>query len=714
MNGSLDTKNNALKCAADAAAQDMTCVSAQVDNALKCAATDDSATDAAALKRNLALAKQEALLYKTMLEERERRIADLENSSSWKITAPLRFAGRLARIALKSLAAVRYIPKFVGFAREHSFGEAAHQAKHAFKRLIRSGAVLGLMVQVNYEVTPEERRKQEQHAFSKNISFSILTPMYNTIPEYFKELLDSLYAQTYANWQLCLADASDEQSDNGRVSSDMAIAAAEADSRILYKKLECNEGISPNTNAALAMATGDYIVLLDHDDLLHPSALYEFALAIDASAKNGAEADMLYSDEVRFLKTPATAFDPNFKPDFSPDLLRSYNYITHLLVFSRKLQQKVGLFDPECSGSQDYDMALRLSEHASKIVHIPKLLYFWRQNDSSFSAGKKQLVTCMYAAKHALKNHLERLDMPGEIVDLNYMTIYRIRYKIKEEPLVSIIIPNKDHVQDLSKCLDSIYERSTYRNFQILVVENNSEAQETFHYYQTIESKGKARVLVYQGDGGFNFSAINNFAAREAKGDYLLFLNNDIEVVSPDWLQEMLGFAQRKDVAAVGARLLYPDKTVQHAGVVLGINGVAGHAHKGMPVSHTGYMFRLQVAQNFLAVTGACLMVSKDKFWQVNGFDESLAVAFNDVDFCLRLHEAGYVNVFTPYAELFHYESKSRGYEDTPEKKKRFANESRQLRLRWVNLLQDTDPYYNPNLTLFREDFSVQVKEEKK
>ncbi|MDR2587579.1 MAG: glycosyltransferase family 2 protein [Coriobacteriales bacterium] len=556
--------------------------------------------------------------------------------------------------------------------------------------------------------------QQRSHVFRNRHSFSILVPLYNTPLGFLRPMIESVQNQSYEHWELCLADASDDaHTEVGACCQEYA----QADPRIVYQKLTENRGIAANTNSALELAGGDYCALLDHDDVLHPSALYAVAECIEAQG-----ADMVYTDEITFSGAPEDGYFAHFKPSFSPDTLRSYNYICHFLVFSRELQRRVGLFKSECDGSQDYDFILRLSEQATCIRHIPRILYYWRAHPHSVAAGAEAKTYALAAAKRALSAHLARVGLAGSVEDASLPTVYRIRYKLQGEPLVSIIIPNKDHAEDLGRCLESIVAKSSYRNYELLIVENNSTQSETFAFYQTLKqgkigqagSAGSCQSLpvpleVLEYEGGFNFSAINNFAVRRARGEVLLFLNNDTEVISPDWIQEMLMFAQRPDVAAAGARLLYPDGTVQHAGVILGIGGVAGHAHKTFRRDEPGYASRLQLAQNISAVTGACLMVRKEVFEEVGGFDEDFSVAFNDIDLCMRFRAQGYLNVFTPFAELYHHESKSRGLEDTAEKLKRFRGESLMFQRRWSRELEAGDPYYNPNLTLAHEDFSLQT-----
>lgn len=546
--------------------------------------------------------------------------------------------------------------------------------------------------------TKKELRAQRNTMFPKDVKFSILVPLYNTPQKFLKHMIRTVLKQTYANWELCLADGSDvEHGDVRRICE----RYAKKDPRIRYRKLEKNMGISGNTNACMDMATGDYIALFDHDDLLHPAALYENMKAI---CEQGA--DFIYTDENTFHDTPSDAFCPHFKPDYAPDTLRANNYICHFTTFSRDLLEKTGKFRPECDGSQDFDMVLRLTENASKIVHIPKILYYWRAHRGSVAENVGAKPYVIEAAKRAIRDHLQRVGLKGEVLDSMVPSMYRLRYEIEGTPLVSILIPNYEHKADLEKCLNSVYEKSTYQNFEIIVIENNSTSQEIFAFYEEIKKKwNNLKVVVW--DGPFNYSAINNYGAQFASGQHILLLNNDTEVISPDWIQEMLMYSQRKDVGAVGAKLYYPDNTIQHAGLGIGLLAVAGHLHRGFERNHPGYMGRLIYAQNLSAVTAACVMIRRDVWDEIGGLDESFAVAFNDVDMCMRIRKAGYLIVWTPYAELYHYESKSRGLEDTQEKRKRFERELHQFRIRWAKELAGGDPYYNPRLPLDREDFGL-------
>lgn len=549
---------------------------------------------------------------------------------------------------------------------------------------------------VRFKISGRRRKKESATVFEKDIKFSIVVPLYNTPIKFLKQMIDSVTNQTYANWQLCLADGSDNQHNYVE-----EYVKSITDKRICYKKLTENKGIADNTNECIAMADGDYIALFDHDDLLHPSALFEMMRAICDK-----DADFVYTDEVTFVGRPNNITIYNFKPDFSPDTLRSYNYICHFTAFKRQLLDEVGGFNREYDGSQDYDLILRLTEKAKNVVHIPKALYFWRSHKTSVASDVSAKPYVVESAKRALAAHLERVGFCGRVEDATVPTTYKIQYDIVGEPLVSIIIPNKDHSDDLKKCLNSVYKKSTYKNFEIIVVENNSTEQKTFEYYKEAEAK-YSNLKVITWEKGFNYSAINNFAVKESKGEYVLLLNNDIEIITDDWIEQMLMYAQRSDVGAVGAKLYYDDDTIQHAGVIVGLGGVAGHSHKGFARENPGYMARAAIAQNLSACTAACLMMRKDVYNEVGGLDEGYAVAFNDIDFCMKIRKADYLIVFTPFAEFYHYESKSRGDEDTPEKRARFNSEIFRFQERWEKELKAGDPYYNPNLSLDSEDFSL-------
>ncbi len=551
----------------------------------------------------------------------------------------------------------------------------------------------------------KELDEQRGHVFPIEVKFSIVVPLYNTPERFLNDMIQSVESQTYGDWELCLADGSDEQHAYVEL---VCRRYAEKDGRVLYKKLDENTGISGNTNACIDMASGDYIAFMDHDDVLHPAALYNVMGAI---CEHGA--DLIYTDEKVFRKSPNDAITPHYKPDYAPDSLRANNYMCHFTAVKRSFMETVGRLDPEMDGSQDFDFMLRATEKTDKIVHVPKVLYYWRSHPDSVAGRDDAKPYAADAARRAVQAHLERVGLEGEVLDTPILALFRIKYKIYGEPLVSILIPNKDHREDLSRCLDSIFEKTTYGNFEIIVIENNSTDDDIFEYYDEIQYKWPmVRVVawrhsIYKAPDYFNYSAINNFGAEYAKGDYLLLLNNDTEVIAPDWIQEMLMFAQRGDVGAVGAKLYYPDGTIQHAGIGIGIYPLAGHYHRNFPHDHCGYMGRLIYAQDLSAVTGACLMVPRAVWDQIGGLDDSFEVACNDVDMCLRIRKAGYLVVWTPYAELYHYESKTRGLDDElPERKKRFFEETDRMKERWAEFLEAGDPYYNPNLTREGEDLS--------
>lgn len=551
----------------------------------------------------------------------------------------------------------------------------------------------------------EEAKRQSEMRFPRKIKFSILVPLYNTPEKFLRQAIDSVRAQTYGRWELCLADGSDEEHDEvGQICKEYAAS----DSRILYRKLAKNEGISGNTNACLGMASGDYIALFDHDDVLHPGVLFEYMKAICEQ-----NADYIYCDEATFKgnKTIDDMITLHFKPDFAPDNLRANNYICHFSAFDRNLLEGMQLFRSEFDGSQDHDMILRLTSRAKHVVHVPKLLYYWRSHAGSVAADISAKSYAIDAAKGAVAAHLKQQGFENfEILSTKaFETIFQIKYEIKGNPLVSIVIPNKDHVEDLTRCITSILENSTYENYEIIVVENNSTSEEIFAYYKKIQQNPAVKVITYEGE--FNYSRINNLGVSKAKGEYILLLNNDTQVITLDWIEELLMYAQRPDVGAVGAKLYYEDRTIQHAGVVLalGQHRTAGHSHYRVSCNNLGYMGRLCYAQNVMAVTGACLMMSRKLFQELGGLDESFAVSLNDVDLCIRAWKAGRVNVFTPFAELYHYESVSRGLDDQGEKAQRYNRESEAFRAKWKELLEKGDPYYNPNFSLDRSDFALKI-----
>ena len=509
-------------------------------------------------------------------------------------------------------------------------------------------------------------------------TISILTPLYNTPEKYLREFLDSFVNQTAPNGQLCLADASDaEHADVKRIVEEYQTK----NQRIVYKKIE-NKGIAANTNAAAELATGEYLALADHDDILAPHALYTMGKAILQLRAQGEPDGFLYSDEALFSKSIQRPMVAHFKPDYAPDYLLCCNYICHLAVFQKALWDEIGGERPECDGSQDHDLFLRLVEKTGGAAHVPQVLYYWRVHAGSTSGGTDAKPYVAAAAKKALADHLARTGRTGTVEDGLFPSTYRVKWDIVGDPKVSILIPNKDHTDDLEKCLHSIWTKTSWENFEVIVIENNSTDPATFTYYKEARQRYDGLQVVNYPQKGFNFSGINNFGRQYASGDYLLLLNNDVEVRNADWLTELL-------------------RQCAHLG------GYAGHSHKYRKAGGSGYMFRAATVQDFSAVTGACLLVKTSVWDEVGGLDEAFAVAFNDVDFCLRVRDAGYRIAWTPYAQLTHYESKSRGGDEKdPVKARRFAAEQQRLYAVHgkANILHD--PYYNPNLTMDREDFS--------
>ena len=640
--------------------------------------------------------KNEQLAYRLSASQREvedltRKLDKIKGSIFWKLAKPARVVINYC-IATKNRILCHGNPKGI-----------AHKllSKYREKKAIRIHGTGSFP-------SAAERKKEETTVFPKDVTFSILVPLYNTPERFLREMIESVTAQTYGKWELCLADGSDDAHDFvGRICQEYR----QKDSRIKYQKLAKNEGISGNTNECYKMATGNYIALFDHDDLLHPCVLFAYMQAICEK-----DADYIYCDEATFKGNSIDhMITLHFKPDFAPDNLLANNYICHFSVFSRELLESGELFRSQFDGSQDHDMILRLTAKAKHIVHIPRILYYWRSHKGSVASSIDAKTYAIDAAKGAVADHLTKLGYRNFEIESTraFATIFRIKYELTSRPLVSIIIPNKDHVDDLSRCVESIINLSTYDNYEIVIVENNSETAEIRTYYEEISRHPRVQVVEYKGD--FNYSKINNFGVQYAKGEYLLLLNNDTEVITPDWMEELLMYAMRKDVGVVGAKLYYPDKTIQHAGIVIGLGAhrTAGHTHYRIPEANVGYMGRLCYAQDVTAVTGACMMVSKALYEELGGLDESFTVALNDVDFCLRVREKGLLNIFTPFAELYHYESKSRGSDKKDERALRYQQESDRFRVKWADALAKGDPYYNPNFSLDHSDFTVNWKKPK-
>lgn len=548
-----------------------------------------------------------------------------------------------------------------------------------------------------YVPTEETLEKQRKRKFTHAPLISVVVPAFKTPRLFLCQMLDSLLAQTYTNWELCIANGSPEDAEKAEVLK----AYAAKDKRIRFQNLKENLGIAENTNAAFSMAEGEFVGLLDHDDLLAPNALYEIALALEHEPG----ADVVYTDEDKVTTDLSEHFQPHLKPDFNLDLLRSNNYICHFFVVRRSIVEKTGGFRREFDGAQDYDFIFRCVEEARKVAHVPEILYHWRTHKASTADNPASKMYAFDAGKRAIEAHLKRTGIKGTVSHTQDLGFYRVKYPVQGQPLVSVIIPNKDEKDSLKACLDSIRENAVYDNYEIIIVENNSVSEEIFHYYKELSKDSRIRLLRWK--KAFNYSAINNFGAKHANGEYLLFLNNDVTVITPEWMREMLGVCQRPEVGAVGVKLIYPDDTIQHAGCVVGMGGIAGHMFVDMPANRTGYLHKASLLQDMSAVTAACMMMKKDVFEQVGGFTEELAVAFNDVDLCLKVNKAGYLVVYNPYAQLYHAESKTRGAEDDKGKVRRFQTEIEYMRCHWLDILKNGDPYYNKNLSLTKWNYSL-------
>ncbi len=637
------------------------------------------------LERNAFLAERIAELEEEK-EELSFKLNRIKNNPVWKASAPAR--------------------------------KAMHFCIRNAKRVKNLGGPRGILMKLDYKkrereamkqygtksFPDEEKRKlEEETVFEYAPLISILVPLYNTDKQMLKEMIDSVMWQTYKNWELCLADGSDDAHSYVKETVD-----SYNDPRIKYLKLEKNEGISGNTNKCLTLATGEYIGLFDHDDVLHPEALYEYVKVINEKG-----ADYIYCDETTFKSGNIDhMLTMNFKTDYAVDNLRANNYICHFSVFKRTLLEGTELFRTKFDGSQDHDMILRLTDRAKCIVHVPRLLYYWRCHSGSVASNISAKEYAIAAAKGAVADHLRSHGYTDfKITGTRaFETIFKIRYKINGTHKISIVIPNKDHTEDLERCVNSILDKSTYTNYEIIIVENNSTEKKTFECYEDLKKlSDKIQVVTYEGK--FNYSLVNNFGVTFATGEYILLLNNDTEVITVNWLEELLMYAQREDVGAVGAKLYYPDKTIQHAGVVIGLGAhrTAGHTHYKQSRENLGYMGRLCYTQDVTAVTGACLMVKKSLWDELGGLSPEFEISLNDVDFCLRLRKLGKLNVFTPFAELYHYESVSRGLDDQGEKAERYNRESELFRNKWKAELEAGDPYYNPNFSLDRSDYSLKI-----
>lgn len=552
--------------------------------------------------------------------------------------------------------------------------------------------------------TEEELARQRAMFFERPIKISVAVPVYKTPEKFLRAMIESVMAQTYPFWELCMVDASPvisskKDSQKKTMLTDIIQEYMVKDERIRCQILDSNGGISENMNRALGMAKGEFVGFLDHDDLLEPDALFEMVQMILADET----VDAVYTDEDKTDRKGKQFLIPNMKPDFNLDLLRSNNYICHFFIVRRRIAISVGGFHSEFDGAQDHDFIFRCTEEARKVAHVHKVLYHWRTHEGSTSDNPNSKLYAFEAGKRAVQAHLKRTGVEAEVVDTPDLGYYRVKYPVQGDPMVSILIPNKDQKETLEKCLEALWEKTEYENYEILIIENNSKTQEIFDYYKKIDGRNHVRILYWK--DGFNFSAINNFAAKQAKGEYLVLLNNDTEIITRGWLKELLGTCQRPEVGMVGAKLYFPDDTVQSAGTIIGMGGLADHAFVNMPRAHSGYMHRASIQMDLSGVTAACAIVKKSVFEEVGGFEEELTVAFNDVDLGLKIVTAGYLIVYDPYAEVYHYESKSRGADD--EQNDRHKWEVRYTQEKWADFLAAGDPCYNKNLTLSKHNFSL-------
>ncbi|RYH68012.1 MAG: glycosyltransferase family 2 protein [Alcaligenaceae bacterium] len=636
------------------------------------------------------------------------------SSTSWRVTRPLRWAGLQAQ-KIKRLR--RILPAAID--RHGGIGAVAKRAIDVYSESGVAGlkrAAVGLEMQADtgepsyvgapgyatwiarYDTVDDSSRAEMRRridAMPMRPLISIVMPTYNANSDWLRAAIESVRGQVYPHWQLCIAD---DASTSVEVRKTLSSYADDERIKVFFRPV--NGHIVAASNSALEMATGDWIALMDHDDLLSEHALFWVADCINAKP----DARLIYSDEDKIDESGRRS-DPYFKCDWNIDLFYSHNMFSHLGVFDSALVRDVGGFQVGMQGSQDWDLVLRCLEkiEPSQVAHVPRVLYHWRVHAESTAQSADAKPYAALAGERALNEHFQRTGIRAAVEYIG--SGYRVRYELPMAlPLVSLIIPTRNALELTRQCISSIVERTTYSNYEIILVDNGSDDLDALAYFKTIETASNIRVV--RDDGAFNYAAINNRAVALAKGEFVALVNNDIEVISPEWLTEMVSIALQPQVGAVGARLWYPNKTLQHGGVVLGIGGVASHSHKLVPQGNLGYFGRASLIQSFSAVTAACLVVRKNLYERVGGLDEkNLKVAYNDVDFCLRLREIGFRNVWTPYAQLFHHESATRGSDLTEEGLERLGIERTYMLQRWGNLLQ-YDPAYSPNLTLDGDDFS--------
>lgn len=614
------------------------------------------------------------IVFKTTKEKRIEKIELTRTSGSTMIK---RYARHIN---------AKNIKKAITYVKRNGVSKLVHRLRYG-SYIAQSDYQTWLFAQ---RVTKKNLETQSKTKFAYSPKISILVATFNTKEEYLKEMIDTVVNQSYSNWELCIADGST----NDFVEKYVHEHYSSYGDKIKFQKLDQNYGISGNTNKAFEMATGEYITVYDHDDTLELDCFYEIVKALQEYRY-----DVLYTDEDKFDDSTKMYNDPNLKPDFSEDLLRSHNYITHLFIVNKKIVDEVGYYNSEFDGSQDYDYIFRCVEKANAVYHIPRILYHWRMHPESTAQNPENKMYCYDAGKRAIEAHYKRVGVEAtvEFLPKPMYGMYHTIYSTKDNPLVSILIPNYNHKSILKTCIDSLYNVNTYKNFEIVIVENNSTEKEIFDYYEELKKQhDNIQVVTYKGE--FNYSRINNFGMKYTNGDYVLLLNNDTEVISPTALSEMVGCILRPEVGAVGAKLLYEDDTVQHAGVVIGFSGYAGHVNHGINKDDYGYMVRARINCNYSAVTAACMMVKKSVFNQVGGFDEQFVVACNDVDLCLKICKEKYLIVYNAFALWHHYESKSRGYDDASQEKMwRFNKEVEKFQDKWKDVLINGDPFYNSN-----------------
>lgn len=583
-----------------------------------------------------------------------------------------------------------------------------YMAKNGISHTIQRAKIEKLRNQASYpnwlarnEVLDIEAMTQEIATFHYQPKISIAMPVYNVEEKWLRLCIDSILNQVYTNWELCMADDASTDPNVKKILTEYQ----QLDERIRVVFREQNGHISEATNSALAIATGEFVALLDNDDELAINAFYEVVKVLNENP----ELDLIYSDEDK-IDMDGNRSDPAFKPDWSPDLLLGTNYISHLGVYRRSILEEIGGFRKGYEGSQDYDLVLRFTEKTTKerITHIPKVLYYWRMLPTSTAVDQGSKGYAFEAGLRAVQDALVRRGINGHATHGAANGLYDVYYDIESEKLVSIIIPTKNGYKDVQRCVSSIIEKTTYQNYEIIMADNGSTDPKMHELYAEFEQQLPGRFFVESIDIPFNFSTINNRAAKKAHGEYLLFLNNDTEVITENWLTLMVSFAQQERIGCVGAKLLYPNNTVQHAGVILGLGGVAGHGHYGYPHGDLGYFGRLAINVNYSAVTAACLLMKKADFDAVGGFEEAFTIAFNDVDLCLKVQALGRDNVWLHEAELYHFESQTRGYDDKGKKKKRFEQEKVMMEEKWGPLIEN-DPFYNPNLTRDIPNFSLRI-----